>query len=129
MKQKEKVEMEKQKEKVEMEKQKEKVEVENQILRLNANESLVYRQLNKKKDDLNHGILNFYQLPLDESLTVDEGDSGLVGQRKMMLVTRLIQSIIGKQAFSFLRTEHQLGYSVFTSYVSFENTDGLYVCI
>lgn len=46
-----------------------------------------------------------------------------------MLLTRLVQSIIGKQAFSFLRTEHQLGYSVYTSYISFESTDGIYVCI
>lgn len=39
---------------------KEEVEVDNMILRLNANETLIYRQLNKKKDDLNHGIMNFY---------------------------------------------------------------------
>ena len=46
-----------------------------------------------------------------------------------MILSRLLQSIIGKQAFSFLRTEHQLGYTVYANYISFENVDGIYICV
>lgn len=41
---------------------------DNRILKLDKSETLVYRQLNKKKDDLNHGILNYYQIGLNEKI-------------------------------------------------------------
>ena len=41
---------------------------DNRILKIDKTETLVYRQLNKKKDDLNHGILNYYQIKLNEKI-------------------------------------------------------------
>eukprot|EP01016_Furgasonia_blochmanni_P019797 TRINITY_DN2206_c0_g1_i11.p1 TRINITY_DN2206_c0_g1~~TRINITY_DN2206_c0_g1_i11.p1 ORF type:complete len:339 (+),score=86.73 TRINITY_DN2206_c0_g1_i11:2-1018(+) len=83
-----------------------------------SNQSLVYRAFNENPEEVNHVIINYYQLGKRQHGNWTE-------YSKLFF----LNSMMRNDAFDYLRTKNQLGYIVQTRLVSHAGVDGLVILI